>query len=419
MNVVEFGAVLWTLRQAITKVEARNSISERDSLLATVLCDIWGKLDGVRLEMAKAEAEATPSHPSDEPRPIWIRVDRIEKRLDEIERKAKIVDEQIGVLNRIENWKAANVKKLSDMPLDPMKPIGATTHKAMDDPTTEEQLEGTLAEATAMPDTNQAEPETAEILADPELMASIRRGEADVKAGRVQDQVEAFAELDAEECGAATKQPAPPSNAQLREWSRKSPENRPPDYWWSATDDPFTAEPAPPIEVEMRCDGHPQGGWTWQICLMGIWVMPQCYSDNETDYVLFETEPLARKAGNVWLTALNEQLGVTFVAKWKGASAEPSPEPTPPTAKATPVQFDFSDALVELRAGKRVRRLDWGPALQWIELQTFVRFPCKRLIKVFTTKAPDESWLPSPPDILGTDWVVVAEEKPCPPPASG
>lgn len=184
MNAEKIEAVLWTLRHAINGVQARISISERDSLLATVLIDVRDKLDKHRLEMQAAEAATVKDIPdseiSDDAAPSWIRLDRIEKRLDaaetdlaeqhcqiadvascaiecikerlaEIERKAKITDEQIEVftgglrldslanlgkrIDEVEAWQGQNGIPLSDIRLDPHMPIGGP---CADEPTATE-----------------------------------------------------------------------------------------------------------------------------------------------------------------------------------------------------------------------------------------------------------------------------------------
>jgi hypothetical protein len=75
------------------------------------------------------------------------------------------------------------------------------------------------------------------------------------------------------------------------------------------------AEPAPPVAVEMRCVG---GGsdWRWQCCLMGIWIAPGCYADDECEPVVYPTKLSAQGNGGRWLAALSEQLGVPLVAVW-------------------------------------------------------------------------------------------------------
>lgn len=116
--------------------------------------------------------------------------------------------------------------------------------------------------------------------------------------------------------GDTTNQPEPADNATLRKHARQ-PDNRPPDWWWNATDDVFTAEE---IEVEMRVVPTTKG-WTWELAIDDhtcpsnkLWVTPSILNKG----IVIATSSIARGIGNAWLAALSKKLGVKLVAKWEG-----------------------------------------------------------------------------------------------------
>lgn len=224
-------------------------------------------------------------------------------------------------LDEIEAWRERSVIRFSDMPLDPHKPIGGPTNQV-----------GEPCPATA---------------AQPEAVAA--------------------------------SESAGPTNVKLREWARQSGK-RPPESWWNATDDPFTPEPAPPIDwnrwqqlqirsvmrplqaaeqeeydhlcdakalwdaeqnkaavptpqpdeakqppappiaVEMRLLSTCSGSWLWQCRLANMWIT-ECDKERPCGY---SSEAVAARAGAIGLAALSEQLGVPLVAKWVGEKPMPS-----------------------------------------------------------------------------------------------
>lgn len=151
---------------------------------------------------------------------------------------------------------------------------------------------------------------------------------------------------------AEAKQPAAPqSNAELRKQARQG-ENRPPESFWSATDDPFQAVPAPAraerhaklialiekwlasdsdydeetwkklnarlnppaVKVEMRVIPPPweNAGWTWITLLAGL----HLHGSQGWPCEYFEHRQDAEENGNAWLAVLSDKLGVPLEANW-------------------------------------------------------------------------------------------------------
>lgn len=96
-----------------------------------------------------------------------------------------------------------------------------------------------------------------------------------------------------------------------------------------------------------------------------------------------------------------------------GAGSTPAGHSMP---SDTIAQFDFSEALAHLRAGKRVRRVGWDecsllqgrdrPVRCWIELdpEGALVMECPGPTRILA------KWGPGQVSILATDWVLVEEE---------
>ena len=71
--------------------------------------------------------------------------------------------------------------------------------------------------------------------------------------------------------------------------------------------------------------------------------------------------------------------------------------------------MDFSDALVNLKAGKRVARKGWNGKGLWLQLQHPDTFSKMTLPYIFMKTVDDQRvpWLASQTDMLCEDWVVV------------
>lgn len=70
--------------------------------------------------------------------------------------------------------------------------------------------------------------------------------------------------------------------------------------------------------------------------------------------------------------------------------------------------MDFSDALLYLKAGKRLTRHGWNAPQQWVELQvpdehSKMRRPYLYLCPVGGALVP---WTPTQSDMLSEDWVI-------------
>jgi hypothetical protein len=71
--------------------------------------------------------------------------------------------------------------------------------------------------------------------------------------------------------------------------------------------------------------------------------------------------------------------------------------------------FDFGNALVNLKSGKKVCRSGWNGKGMWLALQTPDEFSKMRRPYIYMSDAQEllVPWLASQTDVLAEDWIVV------------
>lgn len=71
-------------------------------------------------------------------------------------------------------------------------------------------------------------------------------------------------------------------------------------------------------------------------------------------------------------------------------------------------KLDFSQALIELKAGKKVSRDGWNGSGQWIKLQKPSASSKMSLpyLFIFTVQGDHVPWIASQTDLLANDWGV-------------